>query len=289
MIGALSQNLERLRLGTGVTCPLIRIHPAIVAQAAATAAVLMPGRFFLGLGTGEYLNEHITGEIWPPASQRLEMLEEAIEVIRLLWQGGWRSHYGKHYTVRDAQIYTLPEVLPPICVAASKPGAARLAGRVADGLISFEPDSELTRNFDQAGGKDKPKFGQVTVCYAQSEEDAARVVLERWPNAGIGGPLMTDLRTPQHFDAVIDAMKPEKIVEGLTLGPDPRRHIDAIQEFLDAGFDHVYVHQTGPEQQEFIRFYSEKVLPHFKSRTARSNGARPASRKTRNGGAQARA
>jgi coenzyme F420-dependent glucose-6-phosphate dehydrogenase len=287
VIGALSQNLEQLRVGTGVTCPIMRISPQIVAQAAATAATMMPGRFFLGVGTGEYLNEHISGLVWPPASQRLQMLEEAVTVIRLLWRGGWRSHYGKHYTVRDARIFTLPKTPPPIYFAASNRRAAELAGRCGDGLISFEPERDLTRRFDQAGGKGKPKYGQLTVCYAASEDEAANAVRKYWANAGIGGRLMTDLRTPNHFEEAIAAMRPEKIVEDVALGPDPRTHIRAIEEFLDAGFDHVYVHQTGPVQQAFIRFYSEKVLPHFNSR-ASSNGSRAKARKARNDRAQAR-
>jgi G6PDH family F420-dependent oxidoreductase len=151
----------------------MRISPAIVAQAAATAAVLMPDRFFLGLGTGENLNEHITGLHWPPASQRLEMLEEAIAVIRLLWEGGWQSHYGKYYTVQQARIFTLPHDVPPIMIAAGKARSAELAGRIGDGMISTAPERDLIKQFEQAGGKGKPRYGQLTVCYAASEDEAA--------------------------------------------------------------------------------------------------------------------
>src|SRR5438067_7486426 len=153
VIGAIAQATGRLRLGTGVTCPLIRIHPAVIAQAAATSAAMMPGRFFLGVGTGENLNEHILGAKWPAPDERLEMLEEAVEVIRLLWQGGYQTHRGRHYTVEQARIYTLPEQLPEIAVAAAQPNAAELAGRIGDGFIGVAPERGLIEKFEQAGGK----------------------------------------------------------------------------------------------------------------------------------------
>jgi coenzyme F420-dependent glucose-6-phosphate dehydrogenase len=264
VIGGISQSVKALSLGTGVTCPLMRYNPAIIAQAAATSAVMMPGRFFLGLGTGENLNEHITGMHWPPAAQRQEMLEEAVAVMRLLWQGGWQTHCGKYYTVEQARIFTMPDEPPPILIAASKPGSAELAGRIGDGFISTVPKREMVKHFEQAGGKDKPRYGQITVCYASSEDEAARIVRKQWPNGGIDAPLMTDLPLPRHFEVTASMMKPEKFTEDIILGPDPRRHIDGIKKFVDAGYDHVYVHQIGPKQSEFMRFYAEKILPRFK-------------------------
>ena len=183
-IGGIAQATERLRLGTGVTCPMIRTHPAIIAHAAATAEAMMPGRFFLGVGTGENLNEHVTGARWPAGDERLEMLAEAIDVIRLLWQGGYQTHRGPHYTVEDARIYTLPDPLPPIMVAAAKPGAARLAA-ANDGFIGTSPDAEIVQTFEEAGGAGKPRFGQVTMCWAESEEAAKQTAFEVWPNAAI--------------------------------------------------------------------------------------------------------
>jgi len=273
VIGAISQVAKQLSLGTGVTCPLMRISPAIVAQAAATAAVMMPYRFFLGLGTGENLNEHITGLHWPPASQRLEMLEEAVAVIRLLWQGGWQSHYRKYYTVEQARIFTLPEESAPIMIAAVKPRSAELAGRIADGMISTAPERDLIKQFEQGGGKGKPRYGQVTICYAASEDDAARTVRKCWPNAGLSAPLTTDLPLPTHFEKTVELLEPGKITEDVILGPEPRKHIDAINKFVDAGFDHVYVHQIGPGQEQFFQFYTEKVLPKFGTSTKTSNGS----------------
>src|SRR5436309_4330280 len=157
VIGAVAHATERIRLGTGVTCPTIRIHPAIIAQAAATSQVMSEGRFFLGVGTGEELNEHVTGARWPGPQERLEMLEEAIGVLRLLWEGGYQSHYGKHYTVEQARIFTLPDEPPEIAVAASQPNAAELASRVGDALIAVAPDEELVKTF----GKEKPRYGQL--------------------------------------------------------------------------------------------------------------------------------
>src|ERR671925_2086247 len=161
VLGGIAGATEDLRVGTGVTAPIIRIHPALVAQAAATCAAMMPGRFFLGVGTGENLNEHVLGDRWPAPDERLEMLEEAIEVMRLLWQGGRQTHRGKHYTVEGARIYTLPAESPPIAVAAAQPRAAELAGKLGDALISVAADEEVVQRFEDAGGKGKPRYGQI--------------------------------------------------------------------------------------------------------------------------------
>src|SRR5215210_1185017 len=195
VIGGIARETERLRLGTGVTCPMIRIHPAIIAQAAATSAALMPGRFFLGVGSGENLNEHVLGDKWPAADERLEMFEEAIEVIRLLWEGGFQSFRGDFYDVEQARIYTLPDEPPPLAIAASKPLAAEVAGRLGDAFIGVAPDADVVAKFDEAGGSGKPKYGQVTVCWAESEEAGRKTIAEVWPNAGLKGDLSQELAT----------------------------------------------------------------------------------------------
>ena len=174
VLGGVASSTTRLRVGTAVTCPLIRIHPAIVAQAAATVAAMMPGRFFLGLGTGENLNEHVTGERWPSASERRELLREAVEVIRELWSGGLVEHRGPRFEVVDAQLFTLPDRPPPIYLAAGGTKAAELAAEVGDGLIGTAPDPEPIRAFEECGGGGKPKIGQLTVCWAESEEEARK-------------------------------------------------------------------------------------------------------------------
>jgi G6PDH family F420-dependent oxidoreductase len=259
VVGAIAQATDRLRLGTGVTCPTIRIHPAIIAQAAATAAVLMPGRFFLGLGTGENLNEHVLGDRWPEGEVRLELLTEAIEVIRLLWQGGYQSHRGRHYTVEQARLYTLPEEPPPIVVAAAKPDAARLAA-TADGLVGTAPDPELLAAFESAGGEGKPRYGQLTVCWAEDEARARKTALEWWPNAALPGDLGQELALPRHFEQAAELVTEADVAEKVLCGPDPAAHLAAIDEFAEAGYDHVYVHQVGPDQEGFLDFYAREIL-----------------------------
>jgi coenzyme F420-dependent glucose-6-phosphate dehydrogenase len=261
VIGGVAQATSRIRLGTAVTCPTIRIHPAIVAQAAATSQVMLEGRFFLGLGTGEELNEHVTGARWPGPQERLEMLEEAIEILRLLWEGGYQSHYGKHYTVEQARIFTLPDEPPPIAVAAAQPNAAELAGRGGDALITTSPDEELREEFEGAGGSGKPCYGQLDVCYAESEEQAKRTAREIWPNSAMGGPLGQELAITSHYQAVAELVREDDVAESVICGPDPERHLEAIREYGGAGFTHVFVHQIGPDQEQFLRFYAEKVLP----------------------------
>jgi G6PDH family F420-dependent oxidoreductase len=260
VIGAISEATEELRLGTGVTCPTMRIHPAIVAQAAATSAILMPGRFFLGLGTGENLNEHVLGHRWPAPDERLEMLEEAVEVIRELWKGEQVTHRGKHYTVDRARIYSLPDELPEIAIAAAQPQAAELAGRVGDALIATAPDAELIDRFELGGGQGKPRYGQVTVCYAEDEDDAIETAHEWWPNAALKGALGQELPLPEHFEQAAGNVTHDDVAEAIVCGPDPERHRRAIEEFEEAGFDHVYVHQVGPDQESFIHFYEREVL-----------------------------
>lgn len=267
IIGGIAQVTEKLRLGTGVTCPTVRIHPAIIAQAAATAGAMMPGRFFLGVGTGEALNEHILGDHWPEHSIRLEMLEEAIAVIRQLWQGGDQSVYGQHYVVENAQIFTLPAELPPIYVAAGGPHAAEAAGKTGDGLISTAPKQEIVKSFERAGGKGKPRFAQVTVCWAKSEDEAIQTAHKIWPNAGLQGELSQILPTVTHFEQAVGMVTPEMIAEAVVCGPDPNRHIEKIQEYIEAGFDHIYIHQVGHDQEGFFRFYQKEILPVFQCET----------------------
>jgi G6PDH family F420-dependent oxidoreductase len=263
VIGGIAQATERMQLGTGVTCPTVRIHPAIIAQAAATAGAMMPGRFFLGVGSGENLNEHILGDAWPETEVRQEMLEEAIAVIRLLWEGGNQSHRGKHYTVQNARLYTLPEQPVPIMVGASGPKAAELAGRVGDGFIGTSPDAETIQTFEQAGGQGKPKYGQLTVCWARDEAAARKTAHELWPNSSIPGELSQELPMPAHFEQAAQLVTEEQVAETVVCGPDPQKHVAQIQKYADAGYDHVYIHQVGPDQAGMIDFYKREILPKF--------------------------
>jgi|SRR5690554_5348950 G6PDH family F420-dependent oxidoreductase len=263
VLGGIAQATERIEVMTGVTCPTIRIHPAIIAQAAATVAAMMPGRFLLGVGTGENLNEHILGDRWPAYDVRAEMLEEAIDVIRLLWDGGTQSFYGLYYTVENARVYTLPEQLPPILVAGAGPSSAELAGRMGDGFVSTAPKSEVVQAFEEAGGSGKPVYGQVHVCYSQNEAEARRMAYEIWPTAAVKGELGQELPTPAHFEQAAQMVTEDDVAQSVICGPDVQRYLDAIQEFVDAGFDHVYIHQIGPDQQGFIEFAKRQILPEF--------------------------
>jgi coenzyme F420-dependent glucose-6-phosphate dehydrogenase len=263
ILGGIAQATRKLRVGTGVTCPLIRIHPAIIAQAAATIASMMPGRFFLGVGTGENLNEHITGEKWPPHDIRAEMLEEAVEIIRLLWQGDSRSYYGQYYAVENAQIYTLPDELPPIFLAAAGKKAAELAGTLGDGLITTAPEKEVAQAFKDTSSENRPMYGQISVCVAADEKQARKTALEWWPTAGIGGELSQELPTPAHFEQAAKTVREEDIAESVICGNDPKKHLEAIQKYIDLGFDYVYVHQIGPDQEGFFNFYQQQILPEF--------------------------
>jgi coenzyme F420-dependent glucose-6-phosphate dehydrogenase len=261
VIGAIAQTTERIRLGTGVTCPTIRIHPAIVAHAAATSAALMPGRFFLGVGSGENLNEHILGDHWPAPDERLELLEEAIEVMRLLWKGGYQTHRGKHYVVENARLYTLPDEPVQIAVAAAKEHAAELAGRVGDAFVNTAPDRDPIEIFERAGGKDKPKYGQITVCWAKTEDEGAKTVHRIWPTAGLGGDLTYELPLPRHFEQATESVTPDGLREKVTVGPDPDAYLDEIREMERVGYTHVYVHQIGRDQEGFFRFWKDELEP----------------------------
>jgi coenzyme F420-dependent glucose-6-phosphate dehydrogenase len=260
VLGGLAQATTRLRIGTGVTCPTVRYHPAIVAQAAATVASMMPGRFFLGVGTGEYLNEHIVGGRWPPYEMRAAMLEEAVEVIRRLWSGATVDHDGAHYTVENARLYTLPDELPPIVVAAGGPKAAALAGRIGDGLINFAADRKVVNGFQDSGGSG-PRYLQVNVCYAESEAEARKTAFRICPNVALQGELGNQLPTPTHYEQAVKLLTEDDVAQVIVCGPDPERHLEKIRAGLEAGYDHIHVYQVGADQEGFFRFYERDVLP----------------------------
>ncbi|GLZ30051.1 LLM class F420-dependent oxidoreductase [Lentzea sp. NBRC 105346] len=255
-IGALSQ-VVRLPITTAVTCPTMRIHPAIIAQAAATAAVQCDGRFTLGVGSGEALNEHIYGDAWPSAGVRLEMLEEAIDLIRTLHEGGEVTRHGKHYTVENARVYTLPERPVPIYMSAFGPKALALAARVADGFINTGPAKDLLRDYRDQGGRG-PAQGGFKVCYAPSEDEARRIAHRLWPNEQLPGELAQVLPTPKHFEQASTLVTPEMI--SVPCGPDPAPYVETVQSYVDAGFDEVYVQQIGPDNG-FFEFWSREVAP----------------------------
>jgi len=261
VIGGIAGATQRLRLGTGVTCPTIRIHPAIIAQAAATSGAMMPGRFFLGVGTGENLNEHILGDKWPESEVRRDMLAEAVELIRLLWQGENASWDGDYYTVENARIFDVPEQLPDIYVAASGPAAAELAGNIGDGFIGTSPDADTIKAFEDAGGAGKPKYGQASVCWAPTEEEGVKTAHRIWPNAGLKGDLSQELPLPEHFEQASQLVSEEDIAEAIPCGPDPERHAEQLRQYVEAGYSHVYIHQIGRDQEGFFRFWENELRP----------------------------
>jgi G6PDH family F420-dependent oxidoreductase len=259
VLGAMAHETDEIRVGTGVTCPFQRYHPAVVAQAAATAGVMFDDRFFLGVGTGENLNEHITGEGWPPFDIRIEALAEAVEVIRELFTGEQVTYRGDHVTVENAKLFTCPEDPPPVHVAGGGTGSASAAAEIGDGYVNTAPDEEALDAYDGGG----PKYGQVTVCWAESDAEARRTAHEHWPNIGLAGELSALLPTVKHFEQAASMVSTEDVAESMTCSSDPDDHIDAIQKYLDAGFDHVYVHQVGPDQAGFFDVYESEVLPSF--------------------------
>lgn len=260
-LGAVAQATSEIPVMTGVTCPTTRIHPAIIAQAAATTACLMPGRFSLGVGSGENLNEHILGDRWPSVPVRQEKLAEAIGIIRELWEGGMTSHRGRHFEVENARVYTRPDSPPPILVASAGDEATRLAAELGDGLIGLAPARPMIDLFRECGGEGKPAYRQVHVCWDEDEDRATETALEWWPNSGVPGNLFVELPLPTHFEEASGNVGPEEIRDSIVCGPDPGRHVAAIREFVDAGFTHVYVHQVGPTRPGFFEFYADEVLP----------------------------
>jgi len=259
-IGAIAQ-ATNMRVTTGVTCPTVRIHPAVIAHAAATASILLEGRFQLGVGSGEALNEHILGDRWPPAETRLEMLEEAVEVIRTLWQGGNQDHRGKHYLVENARIYDLPDEPPEILVSGFGPLATKLAARIGDGYCTTSPD-ELIELYRSEGGKGPVQAG-TKVCFDSDEAKARETAYRLWPNEHLPGELAQVLPTPAHFEQASELVTEDMVADTVPCGPDLDRHMEALQEYADAGVDELFVQQIGSNQDEFFDTWAKEVLPHF--------------------------
>lgn len=259
VIGALSQAVS-LPVETAVTCPTFRLNPVVTAQAAATSAVMLNGRFRLGVGTGEALNEHVLGAHWPRAAVRLEMLEEAVHVMRLLFGGGQVSHRGKHYTVENARLYTVPDDPVPVDVSAFGPAATELAGRVGDGLVTMSPAAEAVARFKPAD-PGKPAFGGLKVCWGADREKAIETAHRQWPNEQLPGELPQILPEPRHFEQASELVPREAVEEHVPCGDDADVHIAAIRAYAEAGHDTVHISQMGQDQRGFFDFYRDHVLP----------------------------
>jgi coenzyme F420-dependent glucose-6-phosphate dehydrogenase len=265
VLGGVAAVTDDLEVGTAVTCPTVRMHPAIVAQAAATAAALLEGRFFLGVGTGEWLNEHVTGARWPRPGERREMLREAVEVIRELWSGELVDHAGAHYRVEGARLYSLPQSPPPIMVAAGGPGAARLAAEIGDGLIGTSPNGELVGAFREGAGASARAYAEIGVCWSLDPDEGLRTAVERWPNAGLPGSLSTELAMPAHFEEASSLVGVDELRGSVIVGPDVEPYVEQAQRYAEAGYDGVWFHQIGTDQEGFCTFAEKELLPALRS------------------------
>ena len=260
VLGAVAEATRSMRWMTAVTCPTVGTHPGIVAHAAAANATLMTGRFRLGVGSGEALNEHVFGARWPQADARLEMLEEAVEVIRLLWQGGFQSHHGRHYALESARLYSLPDEAPPILVSGFGRKAIALAGRIADGYGTVDPDAEALQHYREHGGRG-PITGGLKVCLGPDREDRVRTVHRLRSTEALSGELAQVLPSPRHFEQPTRLVTEAHISDALPCGPDPEEHVAATQAYVDAGFEEIYVGQLGPGHDGSVDFYAREILP----------------------------
>ncbi|WAE73336.1 TIGR03557 family F420-dependent LLM class oxidoreductase [Streptomonospora nanhaiensis] len=258
MLAAVAERTETIGLATGVTCPILRVHPAIVAQAAATTALLSEGRFSLGLGSGERLNEHVVGRGWPNVTTRHRMLREAIDIIRLLWSGGYHSYEGKHLVLEDARVFDLPDEPPPIIVAAGGEQAALLASELGDGLFCTEPDKALTRAYGESGGVG-PRYGEVPLAWAADEVEALDSAREVFRFGLLGWKVQAELPNPVNFEAATALIGREAMRDAFGYGPDPERHLEAVRQFTEAGFDHLCLVNAGPDTEGFFTFFEEEL------------------------------
>jgi G6PDH family F420-dependent oxidoreductase len=262
VLGAAAQATERIPLMTYVTCPIRRYHPAVVAQKAATMQLLSDGRFSLGLGAGENLNEHIVGGGWPVASVRHTMLEEAVEIIRALWTGETITYRGRHFDVESAKVWDLPQTSPPIGIAVSGPSSCRLAGRLADAMIAVEPRAELGRLFDEAGGTNKPRVGQIALSYDPDQKIAMERAMSQFRWFTGGWRVNAELPLPASFEQASRTVRPEDVASRMPCGPDVQAHVAAIRQFELAGFTHIALVQVGGDTQEqFISWAAAELLP----------------------------
>ncbi len=261
VLGAIGATTDRIEVGVGVTCPIIRIHPAIVAQAVATTTLLLDGRFVFGVGTGEALNEHVLGDRWPRPEIRREMLEEAVDVMRALWAGDTVDHRGEYYEVENAKLFDIPDAPPPVVVSGFGTEAAALAGRIGDGYWGTTPDRELLDAYEKAGGTGS-RYAQLNVCWADDVEAARKTVHRVWPNAGIPGQLAQDLPTWTHFEEAAEIVTEEDATKSTPCGPDIVEPIlESVRKYEAAGYDHLYFHQVGPDQAGFLDFWSSELRP----------------------------
>ncbi|WP_432489058.1 TIGR03557 family F420-dependent LLM class oxidoreductase [Kineococcus sp. SYSU DK018] len=258
LLAAIAAKTERIGLVTGVTCPSVRYHPAIIAQAAATMAIISDGRFTLGVGAGERLNEHVVGRGFPAVAERHERFREALEIIRLLWQGGYRTYEGKHLRLEDARVFDLPEELPVIAVAASGKASARIAAELGDGLFATEPKGDMVASWKEHGG-DGPAYAEVPMAWAPDERSAVDAVLEKSRWAVTGWKVMSELPNPVNFDAATQTVTAEHVRAQFAVGPEVGGYLSNAQQYVDAGFDHIVTQNAGPDPDGFLEFFANEL------------------------------
>ena len=261
VIGALAEATS-LPVATAVTCPTIRTHPAIIAQAAATAQVMLEGRFSLGVGSGEALNEHILGDRWPAAQERLDMLADAVEIMREQWTGRVVTMSTDHYDVEHARIYTLPDTPPPVLVSGFGPKAIELAARIGDGFVTTKPSADDIGRYREHGGRGPVEAG-TKVCWAATKEDGVKTAHRLWANSGLPGELAQVLPSPRHFEQASQLVTEESTAGSVPAGPDPEPYLKTLREYADAGVDTLFVAQMGREQKGFFDFWTREVAPRW--------------------------
>jgi G6PDH family F420-dependent oxidoreductase len=249
-----------MQVTTGVTCPIVRMHPAVVAHAVATTCLLLDGRFRFGIGTGENLNEHILGDAWPPVHVRREMLEEAMLVMRKLWTGQLVDHRGRHYTVSNARIYSCPASAPQVLVSAFGPKAAALAARIGEGLVCVSPSKDIVDAYRAAGGTGSV-IGATKFCWNRSRDEAVRTAHRLWRTEALSGQMMQELPMPAHFAQAAEVVDEAATAEAIVCGPDVDAYVEHITKYREAGFDELYMNQIGPDQDGFLRFFTTEVQP----------------------------
>jgi coenzyme F420-dependent glucose-6-phosphate dehydrogenase len=260
VLGGIAASTSHIDVGVGVTCPIMRLHPAITAHAAATASQLLGGRFFLGVGTGEALNEHILGDRWPRHEVRRKMLKEAVHIMRELWTGETLNFHGEFYEVDNARIFDPPGRHLPVIVSGFGSSAVELAAEIGDGYWGHGTDAARVREYVAAGGKG-PRYAQLSLCWAEDAAQARKTVHTFWPVGGVGGQLMQDLPTWKHFEQAVESVDEARATEHTPCGPDVDAVVASVQKFVDAGFDHVYFHQIGPDQHGFFDFWHDALRP----------------------------
>lgn len=270
VLGAIAVRTDRIGLATGVTCPTVRYHPAIIAQAAATLALISDGRFTLGVGAGERLNEHVVGPGFPETVRgRHERLREAVEIIRLLWRGGYQSYEGKHLRLADARVFDLPDEPPAIAVAAGGARAARLAADLGDGLFATEPEGHLVERYRQAGGTG-PRYAEIPVAWAPDERTAAQAARDTTRWALTGWKVMSELPNPVNFAAASEFVREEDVLAQFACGPDLQRYVEAAQPYVDAGFDHLVLMNAGSDPDGFLDFCQRELVGRLRELTSRA-------------------